>query len=145
MQFVARASSTSEVLTLNLTNLLILLVLKALIFGFGLFSVGGVAGRSADTGFEAPAFTPGDLNGGMNFLMYTAGDESKLESIQRTACEDVQMSRNYLTAAKMWYKMHKILGSIVPFENKYAVIMHAVKEAVEFGETGKECAEKYDW
>ena len=37
MQLLARASSTSEVLTLNLTNLLILLVLKALIFGFGLF------------------------------------------------------------------------------------------------------------
>merc|ERR1712223_890619 len=47
MEFMARASSTSEVLTLNLSNLLILLVLKALIFGFGLFSVGG-AGRSLD-------------------------------------------------------------------------------------------------
>merc|ERR1711936_1000104 len=47
MEFLARASSTSEVLTLNLTNLLILLVLKALIFGFGLFSVGGT-GRSLD-------------------------------------------------------------------------------------------------
>ena len=107
MEFLARASSTSEVLTLNLTNLLILLVLKALIFGFGLFSVGGgAAGRSA----ESPAFTQSDLNGGLNFLMYTAGDDDKLQSIQRTACEDVQQARNYLTAAKMWYKMHKILG-----------------------------------
>ena len=42
MELMARASTTSEVLTLNLTNLLILLVLKALIFGFGLFAVGGV-------------------------------------------------------------------------------------------------------
>ena len=46
MDFMARASSTSEVLTLNLTNLLILLVLKALIFGFGLFSFGN-AGAAA--------------------------------------------------------------------------------------------------
>merc|ERR1712045_342069 len=57
MEFLARASSTSEVLTLNLTNLLILLVLKALIFGFGLFSVGGTA-RSAD---DSPSFTDTDL------------------------------------------------------------------------------------
>merc|ERR1711973_372616 len=70
IEFLARASSTSEVLTLNLTNLLILLVLKALIFGFGLFSVGG-AGRSADT----PAVTQSDLTGGMCFLMYTSGAE----------------------------------------------------------------------
>jgi len=142
MEFLARASSTSEVLTLNLTNLLILLVLKALIFGFGLFSVGGgAAGRSA----ESPAFTQSDLNGGLNFLMYTAGEDSKLESIQRTACEDVQQARNYLTAAKMWYKMHKILGSIIPFEEKYSTIMHAVKDAVKYGETGEMCSNKYNW
>merc|ERR1712018_825942 len=45
LEFLARASSTSEVLTLNLTNLLILLGLKALIFGFGLFSVGEPPGQ----------------------------------------------------------------------------------------------------
>merc|ERR1719422_2850137 len=54
MEFLARASSTSEDLTLNLTNLLILLVLKALIFGFGLFSVGGT-GRSAEESVLTPA------------------------------------------------------------------------------------------
>ena len=52
MDFMARASSTSEVLTLNLTNLLILLVLKALIFGFGLFSFGNT-GAAAATGLNA--------------------------------------------------------------------------------------------
>merc|ERR1712177_76773 len=83
LEFLARASSTSEVLTLNLTNLLILLVLKALIFGFGLFSVGGT-GRSADT----PMVTQADLTGGMCFLMFTSGAEEKLDCIQRTACED---------------------------------------------------------
>merc|ERR1712008_328883 len=48
-ELLARASSTSEVLTLNLTNLLILIVLKAIIFGFGLFSVGSSARSSEDT------------------------------------------------------------------------------------------------
>merc|ERR1712050_692340 len=81
LEFLARASSTSEVLTLNLTNLLILLVLKALIFGFGLFSVGGTA-RSAD---DSPTFTQTDLQGGMCFMMHMAGDPSKLGCIQRQA------------------------------------------------------------
>merc|ERR1711973_186294 len=92
IEFLARASSTSEVLTLNLTNLL---VLKALIFGFGLFSVGG-AGRSADT----PAVTQSDLTGGMCFLMYTSGAEEKFDCIKRTACEDPYLASDYLTAAK---------------------------------------------
>ena len=105
MEMLARASSTSEVLTLNLTNLLILLVLKALIFGFGLFSVGG-AGRS----MEGPVVTEADLTGGMCFMMFASGASEKLSCVQRTACEDPYLANDYLTAAKMVYKAHKLLG-----------------------------------
>ena len=105
MELLARASSTSEVLTLNLTNLLILLVLKALIFGFGLFSVGGT-GRSA----EGVAVTPADMTGGMCFMMFMSGAEEKLSCIERTACEDPYLATDYLTASKMIYKGYKIVG-----------------------------------
>ena len=105
MELMARASSTSEVLTLNLTNLLILLVLKALIFGFGLFSVGGT-GRSA----EGTAVTPADMTGGMCFMMFMSGAEEKLSCIERTACEDPYLATDYLTASKMIYKGYKIVG-----------------------------------
>jgi len=141
MEFLARASSTSEVLTLNLTNLLILLVLKALIFGFGLFSVGG-AGRSIDS---PQALTQSELTGGMCFLMYTSGDESKLDCVQRTVCEDPFLAQDYLTAAKMWYKLHKMLKSIVPFSEKYSKIMYTVQEASEYGKTGAACSDRYQW
>merc|ERR1711973_747625 len=146
MEFMARASSTSEVLTLNLTNLLILLVLKALIFGFGLFSVGGVGGvgRSADEVAE-PFITQADMTGGMCFLMYTSGAEEKLECLQRTSCEEPYLAGKYLTAAKMWYKMHKYLKSVIPFDEKYAKIMYGVKEASDFGKTGDDCSKKYSW
>ena len=111
MELLARASSTSEVLTLNLTNLLILLVLKALIFGFGLFTVGGV-GRSAEDGLLGPStLTSSDLTGGMCFLMYTSGAEEKLGCVKRAACEDPYVSYDYLMAAKLWYKMHKLMQS----------------------------------
>merc|ERR1711971_213141 len=122
MEFMARASSTSEVLTLNLTNLLILLVLKGLIF------VGG-AGRSLD----GPSVSQSELTGGMCFLMYTSGDEAKFDCMQRTVCEDPYLASDYLTAAKMWYKMHNMLKSIVPFSEKYSKIMYAVQEASEYG------------
>lgn len=105
-ELLARASSTSEVLTLNLTNLLILIVLKAIVFGFGLFSVGSSA-RSAD---ETTSISQADVSGGMCFIMYTSGAEEKLTCIQRTACEDPKTASEYATAAKMVYKLHKMLG-----------------------------------
>jgi len=108
LEFVARASSTSEVLTLNLTNLLILLVLKAIIFGFGLFTVGG-AGRSVDS--TSRAITETDISGGMCFLMYTSGAEDKLDCVKRAACEDPYLAADYYTASKMWYNMHKLMKS----------------------------------
>ena len=104
LEFLARASSTSEVLTLNLTNLLILLVLKALIFGFGLFSVGGTA-RSAH---ESTSFSETDLQGGMCFMMHMAGDD-KMPCIQKAACQDTVVAAQYATASKMMYKVFKLL------------------------------------
>jgi hypothetical protein len=138
MEMMARASSTSEVLTLNLTNLLILLVLKALIFGFGLFSVGGT-GRSA----EGVAVTPADMTGGMCFMMFMSGAEEKLSCIERTACEDPYLATDYLTASKMIYKGYKIVGMHIA--DKYATVMNAVNDALEYGKTGADCSAKYHW
>jgi len=138
MEMLARASSTSEVLTLNLTNLLILLVLKALIFGFGLFST-GAAGRSS----EGSIVTPADMTGGMCFMMFMSGAEEKLSCIERTACEDPYLATDYLTAAKMIYKGYKMVGMHVG--DQYATVMHSVNEAAEYGKSGKDCSAKYHW
>jgi len=147
MNFVARASSTSEVLTLNLTNLLILLVLKALIFGFGLFSVNG-SGRSAHghhatpSLFEVPSTT--ELHAGMCFFMWGSGDEGKLDCIQRNSCEDPAMADTYLQGGKMWYQIHKMM-KVVPFDSKYETLMMKVKEAADYGSSGLDCANKYNY
>merc|ERR1712080_782529 len=138
MEFLARTSSTSEVLTLNLTNLLILLVLKALIFGFGLFSVGGTA-RSAD---DSPSFSETDLQGGMCFMMHMAGDESKLNCIKKTACAEPTVAAQYATASQMMYKMFKLLN--IDIDNKYIDVLSAVEEAKNEALKGGNCA-KYNW
>merc|ERR1712025_368347 len=84
LEVVSRASTSSEVLSLNLTNLIILIALKIAIVVFGLVSGGGVTGRSDD---QPTSVSPTDLTGGMCFLLYTGGDESKLSCIARAACE----------------------------------------------------------
>jgi len=144
-EFLARASSTSEVLTLNLTNLLILLVLKAIIFGFGLFSFGGgnsnSYSRSADS--SQPMVKQTDLTGGMCFMMYLGGDMEKMSCIERTACEDPKTAADYLTAAKMWYKIHKLV-KFVPFQENYVDIMNRVTDASSHSINGGDCA-IYKW
>jgi len=140
IQFIARASSTSEVLTLNLTNLLILLALKVLVIAFGFFSLGSSA-RSFD---EVPTFSQADLTGGMCFMMYTSGDYEKITCVQRTACEDPALAKQYITGAKLWYNMHKMFNTLVPFGKKYEEVLTGVEDAIAHSANGGDCA-VYEW
>merc|ERR1711973_772495 len=137
LEVVSRASSSSEVLSLNLTNLIILFVLKVAIILIGLTFGSGATARSAGGGDIT--MDQVDLTGGMCFLLYTGGDEEKLNCIARAACESPVSADNYLAAAKMWYKMHNIIKAI-PFNAKYQTIMETVYEAAEFSKDGGECA-----
>merc|ERR1712026_548087 len=136
LQVVSRASTSSEVLSPNLT---ILIALKIAIVVFGLVS-GGATARSG----EAPtSVSKSDLTGGMCFLLYTGGDEEKLNCVARAACESPVAADNYLAAAKMWYKMHKLIQA-VPFSEKYNVIMETLYSASEHAKSGGNCS-KYNW
>jgi len=138
LQMVSRASSSSEVLSLNLTNLIILLALKVAIVAFGLFS-GGATGRSDSTN----EITKEEITGGMCFLMYTAGDLDKMSCIKRAASERPQEAKQLLAASKMWYNIHKVL-QVVPFDSEMKPIMSHVAEAIEHGDSGNECS-AFDW
>lgn len=150
LALLARASSTSEVLTLNLTNLLILLVLKALIFGFGLFSFGNSNSASYSSyssysrSAKDSAITDSDITGGLCFMEYTSGQLEKLSCVQRTACEDPKTAGNYLVAAKMWHRLNEYM-KVVPFNREYVDIMNAVQEAVDHSVAGGDCATAYPW
>lgn len=139
--FLARASSTSEVLTLNLTNLIILLILKALIFGFGLFSFGGT-GRSLDGASEV-SVKKSDLTGGMCFLLYTSGFDNYLDCVKRSACEDPDTAKQYVTAVNFYLKAHKALG-VGSFDEKYSNVYGGIQEALEVAYEGGDCA-RYSW
>ncbi|TRY71865.1 hypothetical protein TCAL_03155 [Tigriopus californicus] len=143
MEFLARAASTSEVLTLNIPNLIGLLILKAILVGIGVFAVGGgggINGRSDDDGFP---IKQSDITGGMCFMMFTAGDLDKLSCIQRTACEDPKTASDYLTAGKMWQKLNSYM-KVIPFDREYYDIMVAVQTAVDHSLKGGDC-KIYHW
>merc|ERR1711994_825550 len=129
MQFLARASSTSEVLTLNLTNLLILLVLKGLILAFGLFSVGGEGlGRARSSDEESSlSVSESEIQGGMCFVMYASGDDSMLPCIQKTACQDPKTAQQYNTAAKFAYKYFKTMG--LNFGPRHEIVINALDDS----------------
>jgi len=78
MDVFARATTNSEVLSLNLSGLIILLVLKVAVVAFTLMSGGGASARSGVT-----SYSEADLTGGMCFILYTSGDESKLNCVAR--------------------------------------------------------------
>merc|ERR1719320_1871977 len=70
MDVFARATTNSEVLSLNLSGLIILLVLKVAVVAFSLMS-GGASARSA-----VSSYSEADLTGGMCFILYTSGAET---------------------------------------------------------------------
>ena len=142
LQALARASGTSEVLTLNITNLIILLIIKAIIIGFGIFA-GQNNNNNQRSYDEATSVTTTDLNGGLCFMMYTSGATDKLNCIKRSACEDPKTAKDYLTGAKMWMKIHQLMD-FVPFDANYYDIMTHVQEAAEHAAKGGDC-QVYPW
>merc|ERR1712079_458459 len=78
MEVLARATSSSQVLSFNLTGVIILIVLKIAVIAYSMLQ-GGVTGRSGLP--SPPGYTPADLTGGMCFLLYTNGEEDKLNCL----------------------------------------------------------------
>jgi len=153
MEVASRATSSSEVISLNLTNLLVLLALKVAIVVLGYMTGAlGSVGFSSEANASARAETVGEsllkmdkseMTGSMCFLLYTSGDEAKLDCMARFACESNEVAEKLLDAGKMWYKMHKIINT-VPFHDKYVNIMDKVKEGIEQGKAGKSC-KSFKW
>merc|ERR1711971_128906 len=116
VEVLSRATSSSEVLTLNLTALIILGILKAAVVAFGL-SGGSLLsstnrsfqGRSSQEG--AAGVSASDMTGGLCFLLFTSGDQEKISCVQRSACESPESAKDLLSAAKVWKKMHAIINA----------------------------------
>jgi hypothetical protein len=104
MEQVARATSTSEVLTLNITNLVVLLVIKAIIFGFGF--LGSFGRRSSPPSFSEFLIDRNDLMLVMSYALGSATDD--YSCLYRTACDEPEAAQRYTSATKMLVKGAKL-------------------------------------
>merc|ERR1711997_317289 len=138
MEVLARATSSSQVLSFNLTGVII--VLKIAVIAYSVLQ-GGVTGRSSL--YSPPGYSPADLTGGMCFLLYTNGEEDKLNCLSRAVCESPEVGSRYLAAAKLWYKMHKIINA-VPYSEKYTKVVESLKTANSIGHQGGDCSQ-FSW
>merc|ERR1719342_700191 len=138
LDILSKASTSSEVLSLNLSSLLILLVLKAVVIAVGFLSGGGGSALSARS--ISSSIQEDDITGGLCFISYiSTSSEEKLSCIARTSCESPSRAREYLTAAKLWYKLHDVL-KVDPVRKEYKDVVEVVKQAVVLSEEGGDCS-----
>merc|ERR1711990_108195 len=140
MEVLARATSSSQVLSFNLTGVIILIVHKIAVIAYSVLQ-GGFTGRSSI--YSPPGYSPADLTGGMCFLLYTNGEEDKLNCLSRAVCESPEVGSQYLAAAKLWYKMHKIINA-VPYNEKYTNVVESLENANSIGHQGGDCSQ-FSW
>ena len=91
MEVVARATSSSSVISLNLTGVIILVVLKIALIAFSFLNFGGAGQQlfGARSLYTPPGYSASDLTGAMCFLLYTNGDDNKMECIKRYLLSDI--------------------------------------------------------
>ena len=63
--------------------------------------------------------------------------------IARAVCESPEVSSQYLAAAKLWYKMHKIINA-VPYNEKYTNVVESLENANTIGHQGGDCSQ-FSW
>ncbi|XP_075144630.1 uncharacterized protein LOC142219603 [Haematobia irritans] len=138
-ELLNRSTGNSQVLSLNLTNLIIILLLKLLIFSAGVLGAGhwsnyGYA-RSSDDGFSF------NLHKGEDYMItgFLAAQGGFDECLYAAACESPQVAYEYAKAAKALIEgIEKFQGA--PVENRrYIELAVMVEEAAYNGLRGMPC------
>ncbi|XP_076237916.1 uncharacterized protein LOC143181417 [Calliopsis andreniformis] len=124
-ELVQRSTTSSQVLNLNLSNLLLLLVLKAVVFGAGYLGQHGHKGRELE---GENVVSEGEVALALGYLM---GDTC----LYRAACEEPHVAKEYLGAAEMIIETMKLLPQSLPIEGKYEKAISEFRKAIEHGVT----------
>ncbi|KAL6267445.1 hypothetical protein P5V15_000521 [Pogonomyrmex californicus] len=120
---IMQRSTTSQVLNLNLSNLLLLLVLKAVVFGAGYIGNHGYKGRELE---DENVVSEGELSLALGYLM---GDTC----LYRAACEEPHVAKQYLGAAEMLLQTIKLIPQSLPAEPNYERTIAEFRKAIEYG------------
>ncbi|KAF7287203.1 hypothetical protein GWI33_002024 [Rhynchophorus ferrugineus] len=125
----------SQVVSLNVTNLLILILLKALIFAAGSLGAGhfkGGYGRSLDG--EEKLVTDEEILMYLTYLTGSAGDNGCLQTV---ACQQPHQAKKYVNAGDLLLKTAKVFSMDV--DHNYEYVLREVDQAANVGMSGGSC------
>ncbi|XP_062565842.1 uncharacterized protein LOC134228081 [Armigeres subalbatus] len=136
-EMISRSAGNNQVLSLNLTNLLILFLLKALIFAAGLIGAGnwGAYGRGRSEG--GSLFYPGETG---LMIGYLAAEGSGQEGCMlQSACMSPHTANEYARAANALVKGAEIFDPEIPKSSKYNRLLIQLDRAIMEGLQGAPC------
>ncbi|XP_038212606.1 uncharacterized protein LOC119832875 isoform X2 [Zerene cesonia] len=143
--FIARSTGSSQVLSLNLTNLVILIVLKALVLAAGFFGAGAWKGhhygRSLEDNKNASYITEDEI---LLYLSYLVGQQTQdYGCLYRLACQKPHQAAIYASGAELILQGTKLVqGNSIDLE-PYENVSRGIQVATARGEQGKPCDKIY--
>ncbi|XP_066259888.1 uncharacterized protein [Euwallacea similis] len=129
----------SQVISLNLTNLLILVLLKALVF-----AAASLAGHKGGDGEHYSRSVDGDEGNKfltdeevLMFLSYLTGSPGDNGCLQNIACHQPKQAKKYVNAGDVLLKAFKMFG--YQADDTYDYIIREVDRAANVGLAGGKC------
>uniref|UniRef100_A0A182Q5B2 Uncharacterized protein n=1 Tax=Anopheles farauti TaxID=69004 RepID=A0A182Q5B2_9DIPT len=140
-EMISRSAGNSQVLSLNLTNLLILFLLKALIFAAGLIGAGNwsqyARGRSEEGAANGGFLLPGEAN---LIIGYLAAEGSGQDGcLMRSACRAPRTADEYARAAHALMKGAEMFSPEVADNFNYKRLLTSLDRAAMEGLQGAPC------
>nr|XP_023029570.1 uncharacterized protein LOC111517587 [Leptinotarsa decemlineata] len=131
---VTGPAGSSQIVSLNLTNLLVLVLLKALIFAAGSLGAGHLKGGFARTiDGEEKLVTDEEV---LMFLSYLSGSPGCLQNI---ACQQPEQAKKYINAGDLLLKISKMFK--IETNMDYNYILQEMEEASNVGLAGGRCSD----
>ncbi|XP_043285638.1 uncharacterized protein [Venturia canescens] len=131
-ELVQRSTSSSQVLNLNLSNLLLLLVLKAVVFGASYIGNQENRGRELN---EENVVSEGEVALALGYMI---GDTC----LYRAACEVPNTAKEYLGAVEMIVQTMKLIPQYAQLDKSYEKTLTDFKKAIDHG-TNNQCPPEY--
>ncbi|XP_050071033.1 uncharacterized protein LOC126558984 [Anopheles maculipalpis] len=140
-EMISRSAGNSQVLSLNLTNLLILFLLKALIFAAGLIGAGNwsqyARGRSEEGAASGGFLLPGEAN---LIIGYLAAEGSGQDGcLMRSACRAPRTADEYARAAHALMKGAEMFSPEIADNYNYKRLLTSLDRAAMEGLQGAPC------
>lgn len=133
--FVSTETGSSQVVSLNLTNLLVLVLLKALIFAAGSLGANTWKGGLGRSNEDNEILTEDEILLYLTYLTGAPGDNGCLQSV---SCRQPSQAKKYTTAGEVLLKTSKMLA-LNP-DVGYAQILQEVEQAADIGLAGGDCS-----